>query len=50
MSLLVEESKNNKMNLLEVEKFEVNYKINRTHSVQNQEEKNLNLINFVTKL
>ena len=50
MSLLVEESKNNKMNLLEVEKFEVKYKINRTHSVQNQEEKNLNLINFVTKL
>jgi hypothetical protein len=50
MSLLVEESKNNKMNLLEVEKFEVKYIINRTHLVQNQEEKNLNLINFVTKL
>ena len=49
MSLLVEESKNNKMNLLEVEKFEVNI-LFRILLVLNQEEKNQSLINFATKL
>ena len=49
MSLLVEESKNNKMNLLEVEKFEVNI-LFRILLALNQEEKNQNLINFATKL
>jgi hypothetical protein len=49
MSLLVEESKNNKMNLLEVEKFEVNI-LFRILLALNQEEKNQSLINFATKL
>ena len=48
MSLLVEESKNNKMNLLEVEKFEVNI-LFRILLALNQEEKNQSLINFATK-
>lgn len=39
MSLLVEESKNNKMNLLDVERFEVIYKIKGNFRTKVKKEK-----------